>query len=47
MRYERDFNEFNTFSTKPNTLELSSTLSDVGRHPTYIGPTTGNSNGGL
>ena len=33
MSYQRDFNGYYTFLTTPNTLEPSSTLSDVGRHP--------------
>ena len=31
MIYHRHFNGYKTFSTKPDTLELSSTLPDVGR----------------
>src|SRR5208282_4850730 len=33
MRYRRDFNGYSTFSATPDSLELASTLSDVGRHP--------------
>ena len=33
MRYRRDFNGYQTFSTTTNTLELSPKLSDVERHP--------------
>jgi hypothetical protein len=36
MRYQRHFNGYAywTFSTTPNTLKLSPTLSDVDRHQT-------------
>ena len=33
MRYQRDFNGYPTYSVMPDSLELVSTFSDVGRQP--------------